>query len=49
MAVALVLAEGFLDAAPVRPDVLMALGAIFALSASAFPQRKKKEEKSEDD
>lgn len=49
VSVALVLAEGFLDAAPVRPDVLLALGAIFALSASAFPQRKKSEEKSEDD
>lgn len=36
--------EGFVDGAPTRPDVILALGAFLALSASAFPGAHKDED-----
>jgi len=44
VAVAVVVAETFIDASLLRPETLMALGAFLALSASAFPPPRRREE-----
>lgn len=43
-AAAVVAAETFVDASLLRPETLLALGAFVALSASAFPQPRRREE-----